>query len=145
VRQRVKDLGEYSPSADLYSLLSDPVHVTPWSTHMYSYELLEQPGGYSVQYAPQYNPFRALICAHLINMTLPHLSGYFVAFCEQHYAGDARFDDLASRQDRMIRNYDSQSLKTRVLLDWIARAQQRLRDGDAFDEVFSAPPSASCH
>lgn len=137
LRKRVKESGEYSPSSDLYSILSDPIHVTPWATHLYSYELLDQPGTYTVAYAPQYHPFRALLFANMIEMTLPHLSGYFLMFCENPYAEDRRFQELAARHDSQIRQYDATAPIRRGLLDTIAAAQREIRDGEDPDAAFS--------
>ena len=136
LRARVRDLGEYSPSSDLYGILSDPVHTSPWSTAMYSSELMDEPGGYYLQYIPQYHPFRALTCGGLIAMTLPHLTGYFLEWCETHYEDDQRFRRLAIRHSDAIAEYDKGAFIHRKVLEQFDAANQRLREGEAFEEVF---------
>lgn len=129
LRQRVKETGEYSPSIDLYSILSDPVHTSPWSTHMFSQESVTEPGNYSIQYAPQFHPVRALMCGGIVVLTLPHLSGYFLEYCSPLYSQDQRYCDLAQRHHVMIQQYDEQSQMHEYLLNQFDAAQQRLRDG----------------
>ena len=137
VRQRVKELGEYSPSVDLYSILSDPVHAGPWATHMYSFESLDEPGSYSVQYEPQYNPGRALLCGGMVRMTLPHLSGYFLEYCEPDYLStDERYRELAVRHTEELKNYEVQSRVHMAVLTELDARNKRVRGGESFDAVF---------
>ena len=139
LRKRVKDLGEYSPSSDLYSILSEPVHTSPWSTHMYSHSWLTDPDQYSIEYRPQYHPGRALMCGGLIVLTLPHLSGYFLEWCEERYGEDGRLMKLADRHTRTLQAYETSARVHREVLDTLGAAYQRVRDGESFEDVFKVP------
>jgi hypothetical protein len=138
VRRRIAGNGETPLSERAYGLLSEAVHGTAWATQLYSYQPLSEPGVCYVEHSPQYHPPRLLLHFNLLLSTLPHLSGYFLQACNGHFRGkDQRFDLLASRYFVLLDAYEIEGPKMRELQRRIQEAEDRVRAGEPFDQVFS--------
>jgi hypothetical protein len=144
VRRRVASMGEKPLSDSLQGVLSEAVHVTPWGSHFYSSESLSEPGLFYVEHSPQFHPSRLLQYFNLLLATLPHLSGYFLQACNGDFGGKSnRFDLLTSRYFLLLDVYESEGPKMRELLRRLEEAEDRVRAGEPFDEVFSADNDGS--
>jgi hypothetical protein len=117
IRERIRERGSAPLSDSIRAMASEAVHGAPWASYVFSPESLENRGEYSIEYRPQYHPFRSLLTSQGLRMTLPHLSGFFLQGLDDERRGkDHRFTELSERYFSELETYERRSRIIQTML-----------------------------
>lgn len=99
-------------------------------------ESLEKPGTYYLQFDVPYNPTRVLNHVVFLISMLPHLCGFYLKKANDEARPDLELAELTGRYFKMLAEYEERSQLYTHMLDRAAEAEDRIREGADFDEVY---------